>query len=408
MAEQQSAQREQLEDAFQVFNQVSGQLVDSYQQLQRQVARLTRELSEARSERLLQLAEKESLANRLVHLLETLPAAVVVLDGADRVRQINTAAREILPGIEIDQEWRQIERSHLLPGQRGDEQRLVSGRLVSLTRRSLAPELGSIRLLLDVTETRELQERVARRQRLSVMGEMAAQLAHQIRTPLSSALLYTAHLSRDDLSPQQREKFATRCLERLHHMESQVNDMLGFARGGQFELTPLPVQELLMELVQSLEPLCQEQGVRLQYRFDIDSGARINGNAAALSGALLNIAQNALQQESQTDLDIRAELQSEELRISIGDNGPGIRAEDQKRIFDPFFTTRPSGTGLGLAVVQSVVLSHQGSVTVKSAPGEGSCFHIHLPLSREHAGEPLAAPECGLESGRKIAVRSPA
>lgn len=408
MAIKNSAQREQLEDAFLVFNQVSGQLVDSYQQLQQQVARLTQELTEARSERLLQLAEKESLANRLVHLLESLPAAVVVLDGGGLVRQLNTAAREILPGIEINMEWQRLEQLHFVPGQKGDEQWLESGRLVSLTRRSLAPESGSILLLLDVTETRQLQERIARRQRLSVMGEMAAQLAHQIRTPLSSALLYTSHLSRDDLPPQQREKFASRCIERLHHMESQVNDMLGFARGEQFEMSPFSVHELLTELVQNLEPLCQEHGAVLEYLFQIDRACRINGNTAALSGALLNVALNALQQDGQIQLKIHAEQLSGELRIAISDNGSGIRAEDQQRIFDPFFTTRPDGTGLGLAVVQSVVLGHQGKLAVDSAAGEGSCFYIHLPLSMGHSRGSDAAPEWRAESGRKIAVRSPA
>ncbi|WP_273438368.1 sensor histidine kinase [Sedimenticola selenatireducens] len=404
MAMQNSVQREQLEDAFQIFNQVSGQLVDSYHQLQQQVVRLTSELSEARSERLLQLAEKESLANRLVHLLETLPAAVVVLDGDGLIKQINSAAREIFPGIEVNCEWHQIQQRHFKPGQAEGEQWLISGRLVSLTQRSLAPESGSILLLLDVTEARQMQERISRKQRLSVMGEMAAQLAHQIRTPLSSALLYTSHLSRDDLSGQQREKFSTRCIERLHNMESQVNDMLSFARGGQFELTPLSVNELLMELVRNLELLCQEHEAVLEYRIELDADIRINGNSAALSGALLNVALNALQQNGRIHLKIYAERQAGNVRISISDDGAGISVENQQRIFDPFFTTRPDGTGLGLAVVQSVVLSHQGKLTVESTPGEGSCFYILLPLSTDYRGEPITAPECHEESGCKTAV----
>lgn len=408
MAIQNTAQREQLEDAFHIFNRMSGQLVDSYHQLQQQVARLNEELSESRSERLLQLAEKESLANRLAHLLETLPAAVVVLDGESRVKQINSAAREILPGMRLAGDWRQIEARHFKPGQSGGERWLFSGRLVSLTQRSLAPEPGSILLLLDVTETRQLQERVARRKRLSVMGEMAAQLAHQIRTPLSSVLLYTSHLSRDDLSQQQREKFSARCIERLHHMESQVNDMLGFARGGQFELAPLSVQALLKELAQNLEPLCQEHGAALECRFEAAEGAWINGNSAALSGALSNIALNALQQDGRIHLNIAVERRDGALLISIRDNGPGISSEIQQRIFDPFFTTRPDGTGLGLAVVQSVVLSHQGKLSLESAPGEGACFSILLPLSTDQSGLYIAASGCREQSGRKSAVRSPA
>ncbi len=408
MAIQNSARREQLEDAFQIFNQVSGQLVDSYHQLQQQVARLTQELSDARNERLLQLAEKESLANRLAHLLETLPAAVIVLDGEGRVSQFNPAAGQLLSGIALDDDWQQIQRRHFRPGQRGSERWLASDRLVSLTRRSLAPEPGSLLLLLDVTETRQLQERIGRRERLSSMGEMAAQLAHQIRTPLSSALLYTSHLSRDDLSQPQRERFSARCVERLHHMESQVNDMLGFARGGQFELTPLSATELLLELMQNLELLCQEHGAILEGSFETVANLWINGNFAALSGALLNVAQNALQQECPIRLVIQAEQQAGNLEIRITDDGAGISAENQRHIFDPFFTTRPNGTGLGLAVVQSVVLSHQGRLNVESAPGEGSCFSIQLPLTTDHSGAPAAAPEYQEACGCKTAVRSPA
>lgn len=408
MAPRNTAQREQLEDAFQVFNQVSGQLVDSYHQLQRQVARLTRELSEARGERLLQLAEKESLANRLSHLLETLPAAVVVLDGGERVTQLNPAATEILPGIAPGSPWQQLQRQHFKVDQQGDEQWLVSGRLVRLTQRSLAPEPGRILLLLDVTETRRLQERIARRQRLSVMGEMAAQLAHQIRTPLSSALLYTSHLSRDDLSPRQRERFAARSLERLHHMESQVNDMLGFARGGAFELAPVPVAELLGELVTHLEPLCEAHGVQLECRYAAVADTWINGNAAALSGALQNIAMNALQQNGPIKLQILAERGAGDLLLKFIDNGNGIAADHLPRIFDPFFTTRSDGTGLGLAVVQSVVLGHQGKLSVESTPGVNTCFSIQLPLSSAYSEAPLAASECAEQSHCKTAVRSPA
>ncbi|WP_428604805.1 sensor histidine kinase [Sedimenticola sp.] len=408
MATPNSVQREQLEDAFQIFNQVSGQLVDSYQQLQQQVSRLTQELSEARSERLRQLAEKESLANRLTHLLETLPAAVVVLDGKDQVAQINPAARELLPGIEIHSAWPQIQQRHFKPGQREGDQWLISGRLVSLTQRSLAPESGRILLLLDVTETHQLQERIARRKRLSIMGEMAAQLAHQIRTPLSSALLYTSHLSRDDLTAEQRQRFSTRCIGRLHHMESQVNDMLNFARGGQFELTPLWVEELLSEWIPSLELLCQEQGAELTCCFSSVDALRIDGNSAALSGALMNLAVNALQQECRVALKVEVRQQVRDLLIKISDNGMGISRENQRQIFDPFFTTRPDGTGLGLAVVQSVVLGHQGKLTVKSAPGEGACFTILLPLS-SHLDEEQEPACAGYEEcGQKNVVRSSA
>jgi len=182
-----ATQRDQLEDAFQMFNQVSGQLVDSYQVLQSQVTRLSEELTASRGEQMRELAEKTRLANRITRLLETLPAAVVVLDGDAVIQQYNPAAKDLLPEISIGEYWMPLIESALAAEQSGEELWLRNGRLVSLTNRSLSPEPGSIHLLLDVTETRALQARIERQNRLSNMGEMAAQLAHQIRTPLSSS-----------------------------------------------------------------------------------------------------------------------------------------------------------------------------------------------------------------------------
>jgi len=201
------AQKQQLENAFQVFNQVSEQLAVSYRQLQERVFQLSRELAAARTERMRQLAETERLAHWMAQLLDALPAAVVVIDDSGFIQQFNPAAEILFSDLTEGGLWSDVQETQFIPGQQGDEYRLNSGRLVSMTRRTLHPEPGQILLMLDITTTRDLQERLERRQRLSAMGEMAAQLAHQIRTPLSSALLYTAHLSRDDLSREQRERF---------------------------------------------------------------------------------------------------------------------------------------------------------------------------------------------------------
>ena len=400
-----TAQREQLEDAFQVFNQVSGQLVDSYHQLQQQVARLTTELSSAHNERLLELAEKELIAHRLTRLLETLPAAVVVLDGKGVVRQFNPAAEALLDGIRENGCWSELQTRLFRVDQQGDEHWLHSGRLLSMIERSLDPEPGKILLLIDITEKRQLQERIDRKRRLSQMGEVAAQLAHQIRTPLSSALLYTANLAQPGLSEQQRSRFSRRCLERLHHIESQINDMLAFARGGQFELATLSMNSLLQELIQSLEPACQTFGATLDYRSGLDREVSLCGNQAALLGAMMNIAMNALQQERVDRLQIISEVAGSRVLIHFRDNGPGISEQDRPRLFDPFFTTRADGTGLGLAVVQSVVLAHQGRVLIDSRPGEGALFTIQLPLSVEAAATGAAA-DGRSSSSRNRAVRS--
>ena len=247
-----SLPRDKLEAAFQAFNQVSEQLSSSYAQLQEQVRHLNQQLAAARSERMQQLAETEQLAHRLAQLLDALPAAVVVLDAGQRVQQYNPVAISMLPGIDVGIHWPSLYRELFQPNHSGTELELPSGRLVNLTECVLSPESGRILLLLDITETRRLQARIEHQQRLSAMGEMAAQLAHQIRTPLASALLYNNHLARDDLSPEQRRRFSDRSLARLRHIESQINDMLSFSRGGDYLAEALNLVQLLQELVHTL------------------------------------------------------------------------------------------------------------------------------------------------------------
>ncbi len=372
----------QLEDAFQVFNQVSEQLVDSYQQLQGQVEHLSAELATARSERMRQLAEKELLANRLAQLLDALPAAVVVLDGEDRVEQFNPSAAELFKSIQTDQVWNTIYTANFQPEQHGKELSLNNGRLVSMTERTLGDDKGRILLFLDVTETRELQERLNRRQRLSTMGKMAAQLAHQIRTPLSSALLYASHLSNGDLEPERRERFSERIKVSLQLMERQINDMLAFTRGGQYTPELFDLITLLEETIQMLDPGLKKAEAEIAFSNHIPGRCIVSGNRDALQGSIMNIATNSLKHGGAgVRLTVELALSGDKnLSLTIGDNGPGIAHEIKDKVFDPFFTTSSSGTGLGLAVVQAVILDHNGKIALHSREGEGASFSIELPM----------------------------
>lgn len=372
----------QLEDAFQVFNQVSEQLVDSYQQLQDQVGHLSSELATARSERMRQLAEKELLANRLTQLLDALPAAVVVLDGDDRVEQFNPSAAELLDSIDTGIDWEKLYTANFQTDQHGKEQGLLSGRLVSMTERKLDAGKGRILLFLDITETRELQERLNRRQRLSTMGKMAAQLAHQIRTPLSSALLYASHLSNGDLEPERRERFSERIKVSLQLMERQINDMLAFTRGGKYSPELFDLTPLLQETIQMLDPALKRINAELDFTNAIPGRCIVSGNRDALQGAIMNIATNSLKHGSEgVRLVMELRLASDKtLRLDISDNGPGIAEDIQDKIFDPFFTTSSSGTGLGLAVVQAVILDHNGKIALQPQESKGASFQIDLPM----------------------------
>lgn len=380
----QSLNAEGLQDAFLVFNQLSDQLTKSYQSLQDQVATLNDELQATQSARIQELTEKERLAQRLESLLSALPGGVIVLDGEGVVQEFNPAAVVLLGEPLQNQKWSDvIQRAFAPRADDGHEISLVSGRRVTISTCPIESEPGQILLLTDVTEMRQLQDRLNHQQRLASMGEMAASLAHQIRTPLASALLYSSNLKRQKLDDETRLKFSGKVFERLRYLESLVNDMLLFARGEKIDQQPVLVTELLVDIENQLEAKLTATQTQLTISNQCQQ-ALISGNAKMLSSAVLNLIDNAIQAMNQTKqqqrrISIHAECEQQQIQIAIIDNGPGIELEKQDQVFNPFFTTRSEGTGLGLAVVKAIIHAHQGTIDLQSQSGKGCEFTICLP-----------------------------
>ena len=196
---------EKLQNTFAVFNQLSHQLADSYQHLEQRVLDLTEELDTVSEQRIDELQEKEQLAYRLEVLINVLPGGVVVLDKHGFIIDANPAAESLLQPALLGCKWRDIIHNCIVP--KNDDGHEVSnhqGRRMSIVTRSLGEE-GQIILLTDQTETRKLQAQLSRNERLSALGKMVSTLAHQVRTPLSSAMLYANHLCRHDIDARQRD-----------------------------------------------------------------------------------------------------------------------------------------------------------------------------------------------------------
>lgn len=371
--------RQGLEQAFALFNQMSAQLTDSYSLLEARVTELKGELAVVSAQRMQELAEKERLANRLQNLLDLLPGGVIVIDGTGTVREANPAAIDLLGEPLIGMLWRHVITRCFAPREDdGHEISLKDGRRLSIATRSLDAEPGQLVLLNDLTETRHLQSQLARHERLSSLGRMVASLAHQIRTPLSAAMIYASHLTEQALNVETQQRFAGRLKERLHELEHQVRDMLVFARG---EL-PLTDRVTPAGLVEALESAAHThvRDVAVRWQCNSEDGELLC-NRDTLVGALLNLIENAVQASS-TDarVKIHAYSRGDTLRLCISDNGSGIDAAALARIGEPFFTTKTTGTGLGLAVVTAVARAHQGQVQFRSRPGRGTCAIVSLPL----------------------------
>ena len=378
---------EQLQIAFAAFNEASEQLAGVYQELQNQVAQLTRELAFANGELHKQLIAKEHLSEKLALLLDVLPGGVVALDKEDHIEQINPAAATILGEPLLGLSWRQVIQTRLMPTAIINEWQIASTNTTNPRRirieSSKADSFGrKILLINDITEAYAMQEQIRRNQRLTAMGEMAANLAHQLRTPLSTALIYANHLGNDALTASDRRKFASKTIERLLHLEQLTKDMLRFVKGETVQLEGITVTDLFKQLQQVLEPQMTQFGLKFIVQ-DHSEAANMTIDRQALCGALINLLENAMQASAPGGhITLTSHLEKSYIVISIRDEGPGIDPAIQERLFEPFFTTRSEGTGLGLAIARSVIQSMGGSIQIHSSPRSGSEFVVRLPGSK--------------------------
>lgn len=390
-AEKTETQPEQMDSAsmglaLDQFTELSQHLAQSYGLLQNKVSELNEELITVSEQRLTELAEKERLAKKLTGVLDVLPGGVVLLDSKGRVVEANPAAHEMLGEPLEGQMWRNvITRSFAPRSDDGHEISTKDGRRISIATRSLESD-GQLILLTDQTETRHLQAQVSRNERMTALGEMVSALAHQIRTPLSTAMLYAGHLSNGDLDSGKSREFSKKLANRLNHMERQVQDMLLFAKGELPLSDACTVGQLQEALAEELEvPLANAQ---LQCQWHVETPSQtLFCNREALIGAMLNLVNNALEAmaletEHKRSLQIQFRQQDDQLKLSVCDNGPGMSPETLKRVQDIFVTTKTQGTGLGLAVVQVVAHAHGGEFCLQSAAGVGTCAHLFLPVNK--------------------------
>jgi len=387
----------QLVAAFEQFGRLSDQLQQSYQELDNRAAQLTEQLASAQNERLKQLAEKEQLAHRLQSLLNALPAGVLLVDEQGVINTANPAAELFLEQKLIGKPWQRVYAQQVL---RHSEQDLYlnSGRILSLKRQPLnalsldasdEKKSGEIILLDDITEQRMLEGLADRQNRLAAMGQMAAGLAHQLRTPLASAVLYASQLNQFTADKPRENKAVDKIRTCMRYLEKLINDMLMYAKGGEFAEQKFQLNDLLVTFNARIENSIKENNAQLTIVSQMGN-IQLTGSQDALVSVIINLVENASQACKKFNdncanneickIEIEAYQQSDYLIIAVRDNGPGLSAEEQEKIFEPFFTQREGGTGLGLAVAQSIVQAHHGDLLVRSQVGKGASFYICLPI----------------------------
>lgn len=383
------ASAQELCDAFAEFETASAKLSAFYAGLEQQVATLADELAASRAGQARELREKERLAARLESLLDALPAGVVVLDGQGRVQSFNPVAAELLGQLAVGDAWAAVvERAFAPRWDDGHDVSLADGRVVNLATQALVGEPGQILLLNDVTETRRLQDQLAHHKRISAKTEMAAAMAHQIRTPLAAALLNVGNVKRAAADPEHAERAAGRALKSLRRLERLVDEMLLFARGGNLAVSRVPVGELLRRVADAAREAFASDRFTLECEA-LEDASEVWANGEALTSIVLNLVDNAQQAcDGEGTVRISARVAGEACELAVEDDGPGVPGDARERIFEPFHTTRANGTGLGLSVARAVARAHAGELALGDAPSGGARFVLTLPLIQDGAEAP--------------------
>ena len=205
--------------------------------------------------------------NQLNQVIDVMPTGMIMLDGDGVVIKMNDVARQLLDEPILGQPWFDVIKRSFKP--RADDWHEVSlkdGRRVKLEITALGKQPGQLIMITDLTETRLLQDKLGQLQRLSSLGRMVSTLAHQIRTPLSAAMLYSANLKNKKLTDESRDSFQEKLMSRLQDLEQQVNDMLLFAKSGNQQVVePLSINDIVKSSVQSIDSIIKKESAKISF-----------------------------------------------------------------------------------------------------------------------------------------------
>ncbi|MBI3393622.1 MAG: PAS domain-containing protein [Nitrospirae bacterium] len=437
-----------LNDAFRFFTEASERLAQNYQGLEERVRELRQELAVSRDALEQSLAENKAMRAYLSRLLNSLATGVISTDASGRIVTVNQAAERILgagrgaAGLSIDEAlgiavWDRFYPSASAAadgpvsiectvggGQREERtlqvtlSRLEAGTLAQAAPPSIPPlknggeegfreggrsfarreSPGAVVLIQDVTHLRRLEDQAERQQRIAAMGEMVAQLAHEIRNPLASMELFAGMLREDLEDRPGARNLVDHVVNGVRALSHIVTNMLAFVRPHLPAFATVPIAPIINESLEFVQPLAQSQSVSLV--MDVPREERVHADPELLRQVFLNLFLNSVQAMPDGGVlrvslargpGANGESSSDFAGIAVADTGSGIPPDHRDRVFHPFFTTKERGTGLGLAIVHGIIHSHGGTISVESAgPGKGATFTLLLPR-----GETAIPPAAG-------------
>jgi len=227
----------------------------------------------------------------------------------------------------------------------------------------------------------QTQLQLERAHKLSMIGQMAASVAHEIKNPLAS-IKGAVEIIGDEKTPAaQKQEFRTIALNEIKRTDGTVKEFLAFARPKETHMQKLDISARLVASARQIET--QASAKQVSIKTTIPDQIYINGDSEKIHQVLMNLLLNAIEaSDESSEISVSLRASDSKAEIVIADRGQGIAAEDLERIFDPFYSTKASGTGLGLAVVKAIVENHNGAIKISSRPGSGTQVSVSFPRLR--------------------------
>lgn len=244
--------------------------------------------------------------------------------------------------------------------------------------------IGLIGVFQDLTELKEMEAEVKRKEKWAFIGELSASIAHELRNPLASLKGSVEMLREVRVSPEHADRLMSIALSEMDRLNGIITDFLLYAKPQDLQKEPFDVHQSLKEIITLIQGQ-ESNGKRVTISADLKGSKLLTGDAKQLRQVFWNLCLNAIDAvEDNGSLEIYTEDNNNRVAIIFRDSGSGISKNDIEKIFYPFFTTKDSGTGLGLSTAQKIVEEHGGKIMVRSdGQGKGTTVSVILPCHNE-------------------------
>ncbi|MBI5641136.1 MAG: PAS domain S-box protein [Nitrospirae bacterium] len=323
-------------------------------------------------------------------VIESLPSGLFTTDVNGDVLIFNRAAEKIsgtpgdtLIGSKIDRALPFLsfplkEGRHEATLKAGKDDQKIIGINISVLRDINGKETGFIGVFQDLTQLKKLEAAIKQKEQMAAIGELSANIAHEIRNPIAS-MRGSIEMLRDDRIPaRHREKLMDIALKEMERLNNIVTDFLTYSKPRSPEKKIIDLHLLLEETLSLLNNIEQNKG-NITIRRDFSGPLYVNADAQNMRQVFWNLGLNAIESmENGGELIVSTRQDHDSVRIKFSDTGAGISPENREKIFFPFFTTKDRGTGLGLAIAYRIIEEHNGRLSVQSIPGIKTEFEIIL------------------------------